>query len=143
MCACVLKHLSITKYAWIVFRCQHAILFSSMVKSQDNLESTLHGKTKPTFLRVSTSFFFFIDSKMCKGLGVIHVVITALSLTGSKNETSEMGVLMTLGKSHTWSWVVSSTEWGNWTSPVVLSQGCGCLKLPIFHSFEMSRNFCL
>lgn len=41
---------------------------------------------------------------------MIHVLRTAVPLIGGKNYTNEMGVLMTLGKSYTWSWVVSSAE---------------------------------
>lgn len=41
---------------------------------------------------------------------IIHVVRTAVPLIGGKNETSKMGVLMSLEKSYTWCWVVSSTE---------------------------------
>lgn len=45
-----------------------AVLFNSKVRSQDDLESTLHGKT--TFPPVSTSTFLslFSDSNMCKRL---------------------------------------------------------------------------
>lgn len=43
-----------------------AVLFNSKLRSQDDLESTLHGKT--TFPSVSTSLSLFSDSNMCKRL---------------------------------------------------------------------------
>lgn len=62
------------------------------VRSQDDLELALHGKTRPAFLPVSTSTFLSMILICVKDQVIIHLAITSVLLTGGKNETSEIGV---------------------------------------------------
>ena len=77
-----------------------AVLFNSKFSSQDDLESTLHGKT--TFPPVSTSLSLFSDSNMCKRLSdnpfssnlytIYSIFIGGFKKEREKERLSEIGV---------------------------------------------------